>query len=74
MNSNDNLGNKGANMAFWEEISKGIFRIRDDKGTHTVTKVLGGQKLLDQTKDVVRTIDDRKKIRIYDAETGKRLK
>ena len=61
-------------MAFWEQISKGIFKIRDDKGTHTVTKVLGGQKLLDQTKDVVRTIDDRKRIRIYNAETGKRLK
>jgi len=61
-------------MAFWEQISKGIFRIRHDKGTHTVTKVLGGQILLDQTKDVVRTIDDRKRIRIYDAETGKRIK
>lgn len=61
-------------MAFWEQIKEGIFRIRDDKGTHTVTKVLGGQTLLDQTKDVVRTIDKRKIIRIYEANTGKRLK
>jgi len=62
-------------MAFWTQISEsGIFKITSDTGTHSKTIVLGGQTLLDQTKDVVRTIDKTKKIRHYDAETGRRLK
>jgi hypothetical protein len=71
----NNLKKKGANMGFWEQIGqKDRFRKRDDKGTHTVTKVFGGEKLLDQTKDNFRTIDSRKRIRIRDAETGKEKK
>jgi hypothetical protein len=62
-------------MAFWEQISdSGIFKIIRDTGSSYKTITLSGQNLLDQTKDVVRTIDKRNKIRHYDTETGKRLK
>lgn len=62
-------------MAFWKQISEsGIFKIIRDTGLSHKTITLGGQTLLDQTKDVVRTIDKRNIIRHYDAETGKRLK
>ena len=69
------LKKKGANMAFWEQISdSGIFKITRDTGSSYKTITLAGQTLLDQTKDVVRTIDKRNKVRHYDAETGRRLK
>lgn len=71
----NNVKEGGNYMAFWIQISKsGIFKIIRDTGSSYKTITLAGQTLLDQTKDIVRTIDKRRIIRHYDAETGKRLK
>lgn len=62
-------------MSVWVEIAKGIFKIIRDTGTSFKTITPGGsERLLDQNKDVVRTIDSRKIIRHYDTESGKRIK
>jgi len=70
-----NLKGKGANMGFWTDVGEGILKWTDDNGQHKVTKVFGGQRLLDQTKDYFRTIDRRNIIRTYEnTPQAKRIK